>query len=120
MGTLIYGSVGQQFEFDDRVLAHLQALFSAKLRRGENFFLNWRDPQSVGDGRSAIWIDTSVPIYFKYSSAAHGPLDREWLEEMAIAASAAGGLDLSDEGHLSRTAMPSHNAMKRHDLPMTV
>jgi len=39
---------------------------------------------------------------------------------MAIAAHGAGGLDLSDEVHLSRTAMPAHNTVKRHDLPMTV
>lgn len=115
MGTLIYGSVGQQFDFDDRVLAHLQALFSAKLRRGENFFLNWRDPQSVGDGRSAVWIDTSIPIYFKFSSAAHGPLDREWLEEMAVAALGPNGLDLSDDPRMKRQVTAKGNSVKRKD-----
>ncbi|GAA1696516.1 hypothetical protein GCM10009792_15650 [Microcella alkalica] len=115
MGTLIYGSIGQQFEFDDRVLAHLQALFSAKLRRGESFFLNWRDPQSVGDGRSAVWIDNSVPLYFKYSRAAHGPLDREWLEEMAVAALGPQGLDLSDDPRMKRQVTAKGNSVKRKD-----
>ena len=48
-----------EIQFDDRVLAHVQIVMSAKLRRGENFFFSWRDSPAVGDGRSAIWIDAS-------------------------------------------------------------
>ena len=57
MGALIYGSPSMEIQFDDRVLAHVQIVMSAKLRRGENFFFSWRDSPSVGDGRSAIWIE---------------------------------------------------------------
>ncbi|WP_456302343.1 DUF7882 family protein, partial [Streptomyces bacillaris] len=37
MGALIYD--GQSFEFDDRALAHLQAVITMKLRRREPFLL---------------------------------------------------------------------------------
>ena len=39
MGSLHYG--GQEFEFDDRTLTHLQIVFSTKLRRGENCVFSW-------------------------------------------------------------------------------
>ena len=120
MGVLAYSAERMSFHFDDAVLAHVQAVVTAKLRRGECFFLSWRDPQVVGGGRSAIWIHPAIPLNFHYDSVERPPLDRQLLEEMAIAAHGAGGLDLSDEVHLSRTAMPAHNTVKRHDLPMTV
>ena len=51
MGRLIYDNT-TAVEFDDRVLAHLQLVIGTKLRRGEGFFLNWKDDPSVGDGRA--------------------------------------------------------------------
>src|SRR6476660_8588966 len=86
VGALIYGSPAMEIQFDDRVLAHVQIVMSAKLRRGENFFFSWRDSPAVGDGRSAIWIDPSIPMYFRYSGSRHPAIDRAWLEQMAIAA----------------------------------
>lgn len=49
-----------------------------------------------------MWIDTSIPLYFKYESAAHGPIDRQRLEEMAVAALGPNGLDLSDDPRMKR------------------
>ena len=53
MGTFVYGSGALRVEFDDRVLAHLQAVIGVKIRRNERFFFSWFDTQAVGDGRSA-------------------------------------------------------------------
>jgi len=41
MGILHYGA--NTFEMDDRLLSHLQLVIGVKLRRGENFFMGWRD-----------------------------------------------------------------------------
>jgi hypothetical protein len=120
MGVLAYSAERMSFYFDDETLAHLQVVITAKLRRGESFFLSWRDPREVGGGRSAIWIHSAIPLSFHFDSVARPTLDRQLLEEMAVAAIAAGGLDLDDDEHLSRTAMPVHNTMKRHDLPLSV
>lgn len=118
MGTLVYSTTGQEFAFDDYVLQHLQILFAGKLRRGENFFLSWRDPQSVGDGRSAVWIDPSIPLYFRYDGPAHKQLDRAWLEEMAVASLSPSGLDLSDDPHMSHQVGSKGNSVKRKDQPL--
>lgn len=120
MGMLAYSAERMSFYFDDEVLAHLQAVMTAKLRRGESFFLCWRDPRDVGGGRSAIWLHPAIPVGFHFDSAERPALDRQLLEEMAIAALGAAGLDLDDSEHLSRTAMPVHNSMKRHDMPMAI
>jgi hypothetical protein len=120
MGMLAYSAERMSFYFDDDILTHLQVVITAKLRRDECFFLSWRDPRDVGGGRSAIWLHPSIPISFHYDSTDRPALDRGLLEEMAIAALSAGGLDLDDDEHLSRTASPVHNTMKRHDLPMSI
>lgn len=120
MGMLAYGPERMSFYFDDDVLAHVQAVMTTKLRRGEAFFLCWRDPRDVGGGRSAIWLHPAIPLSFRFDAVERPTLDRQLLEEMAVAALGATGLDLDDSTHLSRTAMPVHNAMKRHDVPMAL
>lgn len=116
MGSLIYGANALDVEFDDRVLAHLQVIFGQKLRRGEEFFFSWNDTPAVGDGRSALWIAKSIPLYFRYDS--HNPvaLNREWLEEMAISAGGNQGLFLSEEPRKREQGEPilsEDNSVKR-------
>ncbi len=50
MGTLIYGDSGLIVDFDDRVLAHLQIVIGAKLRRHEGFFFTWKDDLAGREG----------------------------------------------------------------------
>lgn len=95
MGTLRYG--GEEFEFSDRVLTHMQVVISAKLRRGENFFFTWPVPAEGGSGRHALWIDNGVPIHFFYSGSRSVGINREWLESLIASASRASGLLLTEE-----------------------
>ncbi len=95
MGTLHYG--GEEFEFDDRVLAHLQVVISTKLRRSEDFFLTWLVPVDRGSGRHAVWIDNGVPIHFFYTGSRNVAINREWVEAMIAGAGRASGLLLTDE-----------------------
>ena len=95
MGSLHYG--GQEFEFDDRTLTHLQIVFSTKLRRRENFFFSWIQPLERGSGRHAIWVDNGVPIHFFYSGSRNVAINREWIESMINSAGRASGLILTDE-----------------------
>jgi hypothetical protein len=68
MGKLLYGDSEIEIEFDDRALTHIQIVIGAKLRRGESFFFSWKDDLSVGAGRSSVWLDKSIPLYFKFSA----------------------------------------------------
>jgi hypothetical protein len=95
VGTLFYD--GEEFDFDDRVLTHLQIVISTKLRRREDFFLSWTQPMERGSGRHAIWIDNGVPLHFYYNGSRPASINREWIEALLNAAGMASGLQLMDE-----------------------
>ena len=91
----MYG--GQEFDFDDRVLTHLQIVISTKLRRRENFFLSWTQPLERGSGRHAIWIDNGVPVHFFFNGSRPATINREWIEAMLQSAGRTAGLQLTPE-----------------------
>lgn len=97
MGSLIYGSTSVEIQFEDRVLAHLQIVLNAKLRRGESFFFSWYDEPTAGSGRSAVWVHSSIPLYFRYSGSRPPSLNKAWIEEMAMSAGSNQGLVLLEE-----------------------
>lgn len=96
MGTLTYDS-SLTADFDDRTLAHLQIVIGAKLRRNESFYFSWKDDQSIGDGRSVIWLHPAIPISFKFFGGRPPAINRLWIDELMIHANSPGGLQLSPE-----------------------
>jgi hypothetical protein len=97
MGILRYSASGIEVEFEDRVLTHLQIAMGTKLRRGESFFLNWKDDPKVGDGRSSIWVEASIPLAFSYSSTAKQDINRRWLTALTESSESLHGMQLMDE-----------------------
>ncbi|MGV8884725.1 MAG: ATP-dependent DNA ligase [Microbacteriaceae bacterium] len=97
MGKLVYADGSLQLNIDDRVLAHLQIVIVAKLRRDEGFVMSWKDDISVGDGRSSIWLHRAVPLYFKFDSSEAPIINREWVEILTVSANSAAGLRLVEE-----------------------
>ncbi|WP_348789333.1 ATP-dependent DNA ligase [Leifsonia sp. NPDC080035] len=95
MGSLTYDSM--VIEFEDRLLLHLQIVIVNKLRRRESFAMSWRDAAEVGDGRSTIWLDPSIPLYFKFSGSRVPAVDRDWVELLADSAGSSTGLVVVDE-----------------------
>ena len=97
MGKLLYGTSGTEIEFDDRTLTHLQIVIAAKLRRKESFFFSWKDDPAVGDGRSSIWLDSSIPLYFKFAGGRVPSINREWLDTLTASSNGSGGLQFTEE-----------------------
>jgi hypothetical protein len=97
MGTLIYdGADG--FTFDDRVLAHLQAVIATKLRRREGFLLIWADRTGgIEPILRSIWLDTSISVQFVFTHPVLPELNREWLTILTEKANGNGGLMLEDD-----------------------
>jgi hypothetical protein len=113
MGTLFYGTGRLAISFEDRVLAHLQVVVSAKLRRHESFMLNWRDDESVGGGRSSVWIGPQNDLHFKYSGNQLPKINPAWIEALLVSASSSLGLQLRDEdtpGEAQRSGSTSDTA----------
>ncbi len=91
MGSLTYEQ-SVKVDFDDRVLAHLQVVIGSKLRRGEAFFLSWRDEASLGDGRTSIWLNPRCALVFKYFGSRPPRLNAAWVDALADTANAPSGL----------------------------
>jgi len=96
MGKLTYDST-LTADFEDRVLAHIQVVIGAKLRRGESFYFSWRDDPKSGDGRSTIWMHPSIPLAYKYFGSRSPSLNREWIEALMVTANSAAGLQVVAE-----------------------
>jgi hypothetical protein len=97
MGKILYGEAGTEIVFDDRDMAHLQLVFGAKLRRRESFFFTWKEDPSTGEGRSSIWVDAAIPLYFKYYGSKAPTINREWLEQLTMSANSAQGMQFISE-----------------------
>ncbi|HEY2643170.1 MAG TPA: ATP-dependent DNA ligase [Galbitalea sp.] len=97
MGKLLYGEAGIELAFDDRELAHLQLVIGSKLRRRESFFFSWKSDPSYGEGRNSVWLDASIPLYFKYFGSKPPTINREWIDLLTQSANSAQGMQLMSE-----------------------
>ena len=97
MSILLYGTGMTRFEFDDRVLTHLQLVITAKLRRDERFMCTWTLPVLKGGGRVSIWFDPKIPLCFQYGKVSVGPVNATWLEELMKSANSVGGMHVIPE-----------------------
>lgn len=78
MGYLVYGGT-QEYEFEDRTLAHLKVAISMKLRQQECFLMSWVNPPERGSGRVSIWLSPSIPVAFRFSGSRAPSLNKTWL-----------------------------------------
>jgi hypothetical protein len=106
MGRLTYDS-NTSIEFDDRVLAHLQIVIGAKLRRSESFYFTWADDKAMGDGRNVIWLHATMPLRFRFDGSRRPTINRAWIEALMAAANSTEGLRIlpeppdSTNGHIN-------------------
>jgi hypothetical protein len=96
VGKLTYDST-MTVDFDDRVLTHLQAVISAKLRRGESFQFTWKDDPSIGGGRTTIWLNPSLPLSFRFAESKASSLNPAWIDALMRTANSTSGLQVVPE-----------------------
>ena len=96
MGKLNYAGL-VKVDFEDRLLAHLQMVIGTKLRRGESFHFTWRDDESIGDGRTCIWLHPQIPIIYKFYGSRTPKLNPAWIDALAYAANSPNGLHIVPE-----------------------
>lgn len=94
MGILYYGSARTPIEIEDRVMAHLKAVATAKLRRGESFLLSWRDSTGIGDGRSSVWIHPNCDLHYKFDGGTPPKLDPSIIFQMSDESMQPRGIEL--------------------------
>lgn len=96
MGYLAYGT-SAEYEFDDRVLAHLKVTISQKLRRQECFFLSWSNPAERGSGRVSIWMSPHIPLMFRFAGSKAPELSDVWLRVLSELSNTPRGLVVISE-----------------------
>lgn len=84
-------------DFDDRLLIHIQTVVAAKLRRRESFVFTWVDDDSIGDGRTSVWVHPSAFLAFKYYGKRPATLNREWIDQLMLTANSVAGLHVIPE-----------------------
>lgn len=93
VGRLIYGSGGQSFDVDDRLLAHLRVAFMNKLRRGEPFM--FQRPDAVGV--RSLWIHPAMPLVFHFYGSRPPQINRDWVAQLILDAGTTEGLIVRSE-----------------------
>ena len=91
MGKFIYDST-IKVDFEDRLLAHLQLVIGAKLRRGECFHFTWKDEASIGNGRTMVWVHPAVSLVYKFYGSRRPAINRAWIEALIYTANSPTGL----------------------------
>ncbi len=92
MGKLLYGSPADEYDFDDRLLAHLRVVIVTKLRRGEGFTFTWDLSVAEGSGRVSLWMEPSIPLRFRFTGSREPQLNRAWVDSLAQVAASTVGL----------------------------
>lgn len=82
---------------DDRILAHVQLLIVAKLRKQERFLLSWQIDPRQGSGRQSIWVDAGVPIGFRFAGSRSIQINQGWLEHLIDQSYTVGGAEITNE-----------------------
>jgi hypothetical protein len=97
MGRLIYGNAAQEYEFDDRTLAHVKIAVVTKLRRHESFLLNWQVPTEHGGGRVSLWVSREIPMAFVFAEVTPPKLNERWMEVLLQSSQRTGGMVIVSE-----------------------
>ena len=97
MGKFIYGMPSIEVEMDDRVLAHVKAVITSKLRRNESFTFTYQDDDGGAPSHSSVWLDPAIPLKFEIGGEKDPLLNRAWIEELSRSASSSSGLRVVPE-----------------------
>lgn len=96
MGKFTYDGI-VKVDFEDRLLAHLQLVIGAKMRRGESFHFTWKDDASIGDGRTTVWIHPRVSLVYKFYGSRKPSINRAWVDALLYTANTPVGLYIVPE-----------------------
>jgi hypothetical protein len=92
VGTLYYGSARTPIAIDDRVLAHVKVVITAKLRRNESMLVSWEEPLEKGSGRGSVFVHPTCDLIYRFDGSRQPELDQKLLETMAAESMSSRGL----------------------------
>jgi hypothetical protein len=96
MGKFIF-ETAIKVELEDRLLAHVEHVITAKLRRNESFTFTWKEDVSMGGGRVTVWLHPAANIVYKFHGGRSPALNAAWLHALNYTASGPHGLYIVPE-----------------------
>ena len=114
MGKFTYDGL-VKVDFDDRLLAHLQVVIGAKIRRGESFHFTWKDDVSAGSGRTTVWVHPRVSVVYKFYGNKPPAINRAWVDALMSTANSPTGLYTVPEPPEHEGSVAPHAARKLHE-----
>lgn len=95
MGYLMHGT--NEYEFDDRVLAHLKVVVGQKLKKQECFFLSWTRAPEEGSGRVSVWLSPYSNLAFRFAGSRPPQLNLVWVKVLTALSHTPRGLVVVSE-----------------------
>ncbi len=106
---------GLVINIDDRVLAHLQIVIVNKLRKEEGFLMSWKESVQAGSGRGSVWLDSTIPVTFKFEGGRVPEINQVWLEQLTKSANSAKGLIVTSETGSLAAVEEGKQASRAHE-----
>lgn len=100
---------GIEYQFEDRLLAHLKSAIVKKLRKKESFLLSWAKEIEEGGGRVSVWISPHSALAFRFSGSRPPALNKAWLSVLAAQANTPRGLVVLTEKEAETLAKQSRS-----------
>lgn len=116
MGYLLYDGANE-FEFEDRTLAHMKSAIGMKLRRQESFFLNWTNDPDQGSGRLSLWMSPTIPLIFRFSGSRPPTLNQKWVQVLLELANTPRGMTAIREDQVDGLIEQGFHSTAGHPLP---
>lgn len=95
MGFMMHG--GNEYEFEDRLLAHLKTVIGQKLKKQESFFLSWTKTPEEGSGRVSVWVSPYSTVGFRFSGSRPPELNLAWVKALSALSHTPRGLVVISE-----------------------
>ncbi|MGC5172500.1 ATP-dependent DNA ligase [Microbacterium sp. DT81.1] len=114
MGKFIYDGL-VKVDLEDRLLAHLQLVIGAKIRRGESFHFTWKDDDSIGNGRTTVWVHPRVSIVYKFYGSKAPNINKAWVDVLMFTANSPTGLYAVPEPPEHGNGTPTGTIGKVHE-----
>jgi len=102
MGFLNYA--GNEYRFDDRVLAHLKSAITYELKLHHSFLLNWQITPQGGSGRVSLWLSPNCPVIFRFEDSKPAKLSAVWVRTLTELANTPRGMTVISEQEAERYA----------------
>lgn len=100
MGVLIFNR--QEYDFNDRLLAHLQEAITGKLLRRESFAMSWTANQGFAPHPTTLWVTPSTAMEFYFSNDRDEQINSTWVDAMEWSAYRESGMEIMSEESASK------------------